>query len=202
MLQLVLATVELVSETVAATVAEPAQHAAEAKMPQLVVESFPQQLFWLAVVFVVFYLILSRYALPRLGVVLGLRSQQIDKDLAAAKELHEQSEKIIFELDGRIAVTQTAINEQLAKRHNELRDKTAAREAIVMAELAEKAHELDKFILHGKEQAIEELRRQTPELVATAVERLMGEKPKLAEIDQQIELAMQRHKLNRQGVAN
>ncbi|MDI9408151.1 MAG: hypothetical protein QM523_02780 [Candidatus Pacebacteria bacterium] len=202
MFQFVLATVELVSEVAVPAAAEPVHAAAEAKLPQLAFETFPMQLFWLALVIVFLYLVLSHYALPRLGRVLGNRSDQIEADLTAARGLHDQSEKIIGELDSRIAATQTAINEQLAKHHNELRAESAQKEALVMAELGGQAHESEKFILRGKEQAFQELRRQTPEIVAAAVERLMGEKPKLEDIDKQIALVMQHHSLSNHGAAN
>ncbi|MCX8502283.1 MAG: hypothetical protein ORO03_11460 [Alphaproteobacteria bacterium] len=202
MLQWVFATVELVSETVAPGVAEPAHEVAEAKMPQLAFETFPMQIFWLAVVFSIFYLILSRYALPRLGKVIGKRSQSIDQDIDAAKKLHTESEQIIAELDVRIAQTQTAINEKLAKEHNELRAKSASQEALEMAELSGKLHESEKFILRGKERAFDELRRQTPEIVVAAVQRLMGENPKLDDIDKEIATAIQLVQLKGQGAVN
>ncbi|MEC9198399.1 MAG: F0F1 ATP synthase subunit B' [Pseudomonadota bacterium] len=66
-----------------------AGHAAaeSAGMPQLAVETFPNQIFWLVVALVATYLILSRVALPRIAAVLAERQGTITNDIAAAEEL-------------------------------------------------------------------------------------------------------------------
>lgn len=62
-------------------------HGSAVGMPQLVFETFPNQIFWLLVALVVIYLVLSRVALPRIGGVLADRAGTITNDLATAEEL-------------------------------------------------------------------------------------------------------------------
>ncbi len=47
-------------------------------MPQLQPDVFAPQLFWLAIIFTLFYLALSRLALPRIERVLANRKAKID----------------------------------------------------------------------------------------------------------------------------
>ncbi|MEI4472574.1 F0F1 ATP synthase subunit B' [Frigidibacter sp. MR17.24] len=62
-------------------------HGSAVGMPQLVFETFPNQIFWLLVTLVVIYLVLSRVAIPRIGSVLAERAGVITNDIATAEEL-------------------------------------------------------------------------------------------------------------------
>ena len=69
------------AETTAHTEA-PAGHA---KFPPFDSEQFPSQLVWLAISFVLLYVLMSRIALPRIGDIMAARSKVISDDLAAAE---------------------------------------------------------------------------------------------------------------------
>ena len=68
-----------------------AEHAEATGLPQLNFETFPNQIFWLAVTLVIIYLVLTRVALPRIGAVLAERSGTITNDLAAAEEFKQKA---------------------------------------------------------------------------------------------------------------
>ncbi len=70
---------------------EPVEEAGGAGMPQLDFSTFPNQIFWLVVTLVVIYLILSRVALPRIGLVLAERSGTISNDISAADDLNQKA---------------------------------------------------------------------------------------------------------------
>jgi len=61
-------------------------------MPQLDVETFPSQLFWLAVTFVVLYILMSWVGLPRLTAAIEARRQRREGDLARAAQLRSEAE--------------------------------------------------------------------------------------------------------------
>jgi len=58
----------------------------EPGLPQLKVDTWPSQLFWLAVVFGIGYIFMSRVVTPRIGSVLEERRTRLDDDLTRARE--------------------------------------------------------------------------------------------------------------------
>src|SRR5271168_3419545 len=76
--------------------AEPTAHteapAGNHAFPPFQSEHFPSQLLWLALTFLLLYVLMSRIALPRIGSIFAERSKRIADDLAAANRFKEQSE--------------------------------------------------------------------------------------------------------------
>lgn len=58
----------------------------EPGLPQLKVDTWPSQLFWLAVVFGIGYIFMARVVTPRIGSVLEERRTRLDDDLTRARE--------------------------------------------------------------------------------------------------------------------
>src|SRR5205823_5265276 len=58
-------------------------------------ETFPSQLFWLALTFIALYLVMSRVALPQIGGIFQARRERIGGDLAEAQRLKEESDSAL-----------------------------------------------------------------------------------------------------------
>src|SRR6204780_5795833 len=75
--------------------AEPAAHTeapgGKIAFPPFQTQTFPSQLVWLTISFVLLYVLMSKIALPRIGAIMAERSKLIGDDLAAAERLKEQS---------------------------------------------------------------------------------------------------------------
>ena len=61
-------------------------------MPQLDPASFAPQLVWLAISFIILYVLLSIYALPKLGNILEARKNRIADDLEKAAHMRDEAE--------------------------------------------------------------------------------------------------------------
>ena len=68
---------------------------AKPAFPPFQKETFASQLIWLALFFIGLYLLMSRVALPRVGGIIAARSATIEKDLAEANRLKQESEAAI-----------------------------------------------------------------------------------------------------------
>ena len=96
-------------------------------MPQLDFSTFLPQIFWLLISLSFLYIVLSRYALPRVSDVIEERKDIIAQDIDSAKEYSAESEKAIQELNLKLseakANSQNLINKSLQdiKEDNEIK---------------------------------------------------------------------------------
>ncbi|MBY5934546.1 F0F1 ATP synthase subunit B' [Tateyamaria omphalii] len=75
-----------------ATETSSAADAAGPGMPQLNIDTFGNQIFWLVIALLAIYFVLSRVALPRIAAILAERQGTITNDIAAAEDLKAKAE--------------------------------------------------------------------------------------------------------------
>src|SRR3954466_13701151 len=77
--------------------------AAEGGMPQLDPHDFAPQLVWLAITFVVLYLVMSKLAIPAISDTLEKRQDAIQRDLDAAEKASEDTRALVAAYEKRLA---------------------------------------------------------------------------------------------------
>ena len=85
-------------------------------------QTFASQLIWLAIAFILLYVLMAKWALPQVGRVIDNRQKRIAGDIAEAGGLKEQS-------DAAVAAYETALADARARAQgiaNETREKQAA----------------------------------------------------------------------------
>ncbi|MBV8567443.1 MAG: F0F1 ATP synthase subunit B [Methylobacteriaceae bacterium] len=65
----------------------------EPAFPPFNTATFPSQLFWFAIVFILLYLLMSRVALPRVGGIFEFRKTRIARDLDQASAMQRQADE-------------------------------------------------------------------------------------------------------------
>jgi F-type H+-transporting ATPase subunit b len=135
---------------------------------------FGSQLFWLALTFVVLYVVMSRVALPRIGGILESRRVRIDGDLKEAERLRVETERAL-------AAYEQALAEARANAHGIAEETRAAIKAdlegkrtTVEAELARKLADAEARIQKTKTAAMANVDAIAAETVAALVGRLTG----------------------------
>ena len=68
-------------------------------MPQLEISTFPSQIFWLVVSFLLLYLILSKIIVPRIASVLKDRENEIKNNFELSEKLYKKTESINQEIE-------------------------------------------------------------------------------------------------------
>src|SRR5579884_2147965 len=104
-------------------------------MPQLDASTFPTQLFWLAVTFIVLYGLMKWLALPKVATTIEARRTRLDDDLARAAALKSEAEAVI-------AAYQKALGEARADAQARMRE-TSERLA---AEAAERQRQIGEAL--------------------------------------------------------
>ncbi|GAA6188951.1 F0F1 ATP synthase subunit B' [Litorivita sp. NS0012-18] len=126
-------------------------------MPQLDFTTFSNQIFWLLVALVVIYIILSRFALPRIAAVLAERQGTITNDIAAAEELKAKAVE-----------AEAAYNQALADARVDASNIIAATKVEIQAELDKAIAKADTEIAAKTaegEKAIAEIRASATDAV-------------------------------------
>ena len=161
------------AETTAHTEAPGESHA----FPPFESQHYPSQLFWLALTFILLYVLMSRVALPRIGSILADRSKRIADDLAAAQRFKEQSEAAD-------AAYQKSLADARARAQgiaNETREQQAAEANAVNKKLEAQLHEklaaAEQSIATTRSTAMGNVSGIAADTAAAIVERLLGTAP-------------------------
>ncbi len=158
------------------TTAHPAE-GGHGAFPPFESQTFASQLVWLAIAFVLLYVLMSKLALPRVASIIEARQKKIEGDLTEAGLLKTQS-------DEAMAAYEKALADARARAQsiaNETRDKqaaeAAARRKTLEDELNHKLLEAEKTISVTKQSAMSNVRTIAEDATRAIVERLIGSAP-------------------------
>lgn len=161
--------------THATTEATPAQH--KSGFPPFKADTFASQLLWLAVCFVILYVIVARFALPRMSAILASRRAKIEADFAEAARMKGEAdaavaahEKALADAHARAHALATTTRERLAA------ESEAHRES-VEHELNQRLALSDKTIAASKTAAMANVRGIAVDTAGAIVARLIGAPP-------------------------
>ena len=146
-------------------------------MPQLNFETFPSQLFWLAVTFVVLYILMSRIGLPRLTAAIEARRQRREEDLARAAQLKSEAEAANAAFQRTMAEARAQAQAVLKETSDRLATEAAERQRALAAALAQQVDEAERRIIATKQQALAEVRGIAVDVGRSIVEKLTGAAP-------------------------
>ena len=146
-------------------------------MPQFDFGTFTSQIFWLAVVFTLLFLILSRNVLPKVSGILEQRQRRLDDDIAKAGALRKEAETVLAEYEK--ARAEAEARAQAAMRA--VLEETTAEISTAHGELdrkqAKQLLEAEARILQTRQEATAGIHQAASEVAAAATERLIGVKP-------------------------
>jgi|SRR6185312_1235965 len=141
------------------------------------------QVVWGTIIFVVLYILASRFALPQVGSMLEERARHIARDLTGAQEAKseaDQAAKEVAEATARArAESQAAINAALDEAKSEATQLTGALNERLETQLAE----AEARINAARAAAMGALRQVATETATTIVARLTGAQPEPARLN-------------------
>ena len=150
------------------------QHGA---FPPFNAHTFPSQIVWLVISFVLLYALMAKWALPQVAGVVEGRQKGIANDLAEADRLKRQSEEAVNAYEK--ALADARANAQAIA--NETREKQAAEAEATRKrledELNRKLADSEKTIAATKTAAMANVRGIAEETASAIVERLIGAAP-------------------------
>ena len=90
-------------------------------MPQLNPETFSSQLFWLGIFFILMFVIIHYFFLPKIEKVRSLRKKTIDEYTFEAKDIKDSITKIVEKIDTELKVAKDEYNSHIKKVYEDNR---------------------------------------------------------------------------------
>jgi F-type H+-transporting ATPase subunit b len=139
--------------------------------------TFASQLVWLGITFVFLYVMMAKFALPRVGSIIEQRQKRIEGDLAEAENLKKQSDEAIASYEKALADArsraQAIANQTREKQAAEAEVKRKALEEQLNAKLAS----AEKTIAATKQAAMANVQSIATDAAKAIIERLIGAAP-------------------------
>jgi F-type H+-transporting ATPase subunit b len=166
------------AETVAHTQVPGEKHT----FPPFDSQHFPSQVFWLALSFILLYVLMSRIALPRIGSIFAERSKRISDDLAAANRFKEQSEAANAAYQKSLADARARAQGIAAETREQQAAQAAATNKKLEAQLNEKLAAAEQSIAATRSAAMGNVGSIAADTAAAIVERLIGTTPAAGDV--------------------
>ena len=170
------------------TEAQGGEHAAT--FPPFDPATFGSQLFWLAILFGLLYVLMSRVALPRIGSILEERAARIASDLAESQRLKEASDAAIAAHEQALAEARQNAHGIAQKARDAAKAEIAADRNRIETDLNAKLAAAEAEIGKVKDRALSEVDAIAKDAVETIVEVLVGTKVGKAEVESAVAAAM------------
>ena len=141
-------------------------------MPQLDFSTFLPQIFWLFISLSFLYIVLSRYALPRVSDVIEERNDIIAQDIDSAKEYSVESEKAIEELNLKLSEAKTSSQNLINKSIQDIKEDSEIKKSSLIKEINNEISEAEGEIKEKKETALAEISSISESLAIEMLESL------------------------------
>jgi len=132
------------------------------------------QVIWGAVIFLVFYVLISRSALPRVAKVLATRRERIEGDLNVARDAKEAADAAIEELKRARHDAAREAQANIEQVIEEARKAAAAQAHDMNARLAQEIHDAEARLTESRNAAMGSLRDIAADTAAAIVHQLTG----------------------------
>ena len=146
-------------------------------MPQLDPSSFSSQLVWLVITFVIFYLVMSRVALPRVSEVLETRQNRIAHDLESAMTLKGEAEAVLAEYEASMARAHAESQSLLASAAQERGAEATRRQEELGAKIAAQLGDAETRIDAARRAAMDNIGDIAGDVAHSATAKLIGIEP-------------------------
>ena len=156
-------------------------------MPQLDFSTFLPQIFWLFISLSFLYIVLSRYALPRVSDVIEERKDIIAQDIDSAKKFSSETDLAIEELNMKLSEaklnSQSLMNDSL----QEIKESNEEKKAILLKEINDDIVAAEAKIQEKKEESLSEISSVSEDIAIEMLENLS-----IGEIDKEKVISLSR----------
>ena len=150
--------------------------AAEAGMPQLDPTYWASQGFWLILVFVILYLSISKFYLPKIKNNLDNRDNKIKEDLDNANKFKDQSEIKIKEYETILENAKKEVAKIHLESRNNLDKDIQSKKAKIEKDIENEILKAQKEIVELKKSSISSIQTIAENITSNIIEKITGDK--------------------------
>lgn len=150
--------------------------ASAATLPQLDREFYASQVIWLAISFLILYVVLWRFVLPRISHILEERQDRIEGNLERAETIRREAQATAEAYEKAVAESRAAAQTVIAKARDKMAAEATTHHAKLGQRLTAEIAEAEGRIQEARNEAMAHLRDVAVDVASTAAERLAGER--------------------------
>ena len=151
-------------------------HAVEAGMPQLDPKYWASQAFWLILIFVILYISISKFYLPKIKSNLDNRENKIKEDLENANKFKEQSEAKLKEYGLILDKAKKEVNKIHFDSKTALDKDIQSKKEVIEKEIEKEILKAQKEISELKKNSISSIQNISENISANIIENISGDK--------------------------
>lgn len=154
-------------------------------MPQLNFKTplTTSQVVWGALIFILLYILLARWALPQVGEVLDRRAAAIGADLDTARSAKAQADTAIMEMTETVGQARSQAQAAIAAATDHAKQEAASRSAALNERLEAQLQAAEQQIGQARSSAMSALRQVASETAASVILRLTGIAPDMQTVE-------------------
>src|SRR5262245_41174027 len=158
----------------AAATEETVGHEPSGGLPQLDVETYPGQLFWLVITFGLLFILLSRVTLPRIAASIAARKNRIEGDLGAAERSKKDASDALAAYEAALAQARNKALAVADENRKRIVGEIDALKHRAEAKALDAMSKAEARIAAERTRAEGNIRSAAAEAAASIVERLLG----------------------------
>ncbi len=141
------------------------------------------QVVWGAIIFIVLYILLSRWALPQVARVLDQRAATLEADLEAAHAMKSKSTEAVEELTATIARARSEAQAAINAAVDRAKQEAAAQSVALNERLETQLQAAEERIAEARSSAMGALRQVATDTATTVIQRLTGTAPEMSAVE-------------------
>jgi F-type H+-transporting ATPase subunit b len=136
--------------------------------------TYPSQLLWLVITFVIFYIVMQKVVIPRVGGILESRHARIAQDVEEAARLKAEADAAVETYENELAAARAKANSIGTAARDAAKAKAEEDRRAIEASLSEKLKAAEARIAEVKTKAFADVGTIAEETASSVVEHLIG----------------------------
>ena len=173
-------------------------HSAEAGMPQLDPEYWLSQIFWLTIVFITIYVLISKIFIPKIKGSIDMREDKIRKDLEEAKTFKEQAELKLKEYNSLMETAKLDVKKITSKSRQKLNEDMQIKKEQIQKKIDAEISNVEKEIKKLKNDSFDKVNLISQDIVSNLVKDIFGEDLNKSSIEASVSQTIKEYERDKQ----